>query len=236
MRYYKVLSNDSDYIGVASSYDLRKYQKKHNIIIVADEESANFIQINEDLYRDNWMCPCEDAPVVFINAQVIEISVADYDILSRADTPEEVLQTVVPQKVEEVKEQPDSTIKHLKEMKIRELSDMCQEKIEDGIKYNNEYYSFKIEDQIELQSLYRDAKDGKETLYHANSKPYRVYSPQEIIEIYEQLDQNKTYQKIYFNCLKQYVLSLRSARKIDEVEYGMKIPEKYQTDIYKSLL
>ena len=33
MRYYKVLSNDSDYIGVASSYDLRKYQKKHNIII-----------------------------------------------------------------------------------------------------------------------------------------------------------------------------------------------------------
>ena len=42
-RYYKVLSNDSDYIGVASSYDLRKYQKKHNIIIVADEESANFI-------------------------------------------------------------------------------------------------------------------------------------------------------------------------------------------------
>ena len=42
MKYYKVLKN-SEYIGVGSSYDLRKYQKKHNIVIIADEEHAQFI-------------------------------------------------------------------------------------------------------------------------------------------------------------------------------------------------
>jgi hypothetical protein len=39
MKYYKILV-DSNYIGVATTTDFRRYQKKHNIIIVSDENNA----------------------------------------------------------------------------------------------------------------------------------------------------------------------------------------------------
>jgi hypothetical protein len=36
MKYYKILVN-SNYIGVGTSLDFRRYQKKHDIIIVSDD-------------------------------------------------------------------------------------------------------------------------------------------------------------------------------------------------------
>ena len=43
MKYYKLL-NDGEFIGVGTSYDLRKFQLKHSILLTSDDESAQYIE------------------------------------------------------------------------------------------------------------------------------------------------------------------------------------------------
>lgn len=53
MKYYKLIDADK-IIGVCSSYDLRKHQIKHDILLASDEDSAQYIQFKDKLYRDEW--------------------------------------------------------------------------------------------------------------------------------------------------------------------------------------
>jgi hypothetical protein len=45
----------------------------------------------------------------------------------------------------------------------------------------------------------------------------------------------KLYNTSYFSDLKNYINSLRSISKIDSIEYGDEIPEKYQSEVYKDI-
>ena len=44
-----------------------------------------------------------------------------------------------------------------------------------------------------------------------------------------------TYHTTYFNSLKAYIKSLRSINTISKVRYGMDIPERYQSDVWKEI-
>ena len=44
MDYYKSIK-DHEFIGIGTSYDLRVYQPKHDILLVADEDVAQYIQL-----------------------------------------------------------------------------------------------------------------------------------------------------------------------------------------------
>lgn len=72
MNYYKVIS-DQTVIGVCSEYEFRRYQAKHNIIIVSDCDRVECVQIGEGYYHDEWMAepgfPCEPASVIQIEAE-----------------------------------------------------------------------------------------------------------------------------------------------------------------------
>lgn len=56
MTYYKVVA-DNIVIGVGTTKDLREVQRKHNILIMSDEDHAQYIQLEEQLYRDDWFAP-----------------------------------------------------------------------------------------------------------------------------------------------------------------------------------
>lgn len=80
MMYFKLIK-DGMIFAVASTYDLRRYQAKHGIIISCDMSHAQYIQVGEDLYRDSWMVPVTgDKP--FQRATIVEIDQSEYDELS----------------------------------------------------------------------------------------------------------------------------------------------------------
>lgn len=228
MKYYKVLKG-SEYIGVGSSYDLRKYQKKHNIIIIADEEHAQFIQIDENFYRDSWMCKLDDEFDGYEIAQVIEIDNEEYEALKAANSVEEIVK--IAERKEEIKSVPEleniSEIEYVREMKIKELSLKCSEEIMFGFDWNNHHYSMSIEDQIELQHLAFQAEKDRNSMYqyHADNSPYVEMSANEILELYDVYQLHKNKHRIYFNKLKSYVNELSTIKEISDVYYGMKIPE-----------
>lgn len=82
MTYYKIIK-DKQFVGVASSYDLRRFQKKHNITVVSDEEHAQFIQIGDKYYSDIWLSPV-DIEFDYLPAKIIVIEKREYDTLCEA--------------------------------------------------------------------------------------------------------------------------------------------------------
>lgn len=43
MRYYKIIIDDK-FVGIGSTIDLRKFQKKHEVFLSCDESEAQYIQ------------------------------------------------------------------------------------------------------------------------------------------------------------------------------------------------
>jgi hypothetical protein len=78
MTYYKVVEQTGA-IRVGSTQNLRRYQKKHNILLLADETQAQYIQIGEKLYRDYWFAPVTTYQISFEMAHISTISKEEYD-------------------------------------------------------------------------------------------------------------------------------------------------------------
>lgn len=121
MMYFKLIK-DGMIFAVASTYDLRRYQAKHDIIICCDMSRAQYIQVGEDLYRDSWMVPVTgDKP--FQRATIVEIDQAEYDELSEelAINTEIVVPEPEPDPV--APDEPDEPV----EEEVKEPSTMAQQ-------------------------------------------------------------------------------------------------------------
>ncbi len=78
MTYYKIVEPMGT-IRVGSTQNLRYYQAKHKILLLADETQAQYIQIGEKLYRDYWFAPVTTYQVSFELAHISTISKEEYD-------------------------------------------------------------------------------------------------------------------------------------------------------------
>ena len=73
-------------------------------------------------------------------------------------------------------------------------------------------------------------------MYHEKNKPCKFYSREDIEILIDAANQHRVYHTTYFNTLKMYINSLTDIIEISAIYYGIKIPEEYQTEAFKSLL
>lgn len=78
MSFYKIIQ-DSTIIGVCTDNDFRRWQSKHNIIIVSDRDKVEAVDYNGTLYHDSWMADSGHIP--YETASVREITEEEYSIL-----------------------------------------------------------------------------------------------------------------------------------------------------------
>jgi len=71
--------------------------------------------------------------------------------------------------------------------------------------------------------------------YHADGELCKFYTPVEIKMIISEATKWKTYHTTYYNALKNYVKSLNDIHQIMEIQYGIELPEEYQSEVLKSL-
>lgn len=247
MNYYKLIDAGT-IIGVCSSYDLRKHQAKHDILLACDEDSAQYIQYKDKLYRDEWFKKLSTEKFEYDFVRIIVIDEQEYTVLLDAiETGEEVV--IEP---EENNETPDSeplididteiTIDYVKSKKISEMSSTCNKVITNGFDVtlsdgNTHHFSLTIQDQLNLITLSTFVSSGETTIpYHADGELCRYFSAEDITLITETATSFKTYHVTYFNSLKAYIEVLDSIEAIHEIEYGVEIPEEYQSDILKILI
>lgn len=248
LTYYKVF-DDAGFIGVGTSEDLRKHQKKHNILVFAGGSDAQYIAISDELFHDKWMkTPTSDFHEWY-DATVAAIGLEEYEALKKAmETDEEIsIEEKEPDMTEpEIEESPEFenmevTVDYIRDVKLKELSLACSKAIADGfdLEVDGElmHFSLTANDQLNLQDASLQIIGGKNTIpYHADDGEYRLFTDKDMFRIFTAANEHKTYHLAYFNCLKKWVNGLKRISSIQAVEYGSDIPVKYQSAFLKSIL
>lgn len=250
MIYYKVIK-DNEFVGVGTSCELRKYQPKHNILLVANDNTAQYIDINGRLYRDNWFSVIEqdNNPICYEVANISIISNEEYQQLFEAvekgerittntdDEPFTDNEKIVGTDIDE-----DVTLDYLKTQKIKEMNHICNQVIVGGIDIvlsdgETHHFSLTVQDQINLITLSAMISTGEQTIpYHADGELCQYFSAEDMTNIIHAATMFKSYHLTYYNSLKIYIQSLTNREEIQVVEYGMTIPENFESDVLKSLI
>lgn len=245
MNYYKLI-NGNTFVGVATQHDFRVFQQKHKIILACDEERAQYVQCCDTLYRANWMVPVTTNRVIYKTVEVIRIDKEEYDILYEAIEKGEDIEVQPEQYTHEGKApvvDPNEavTVDYVKAAKIAEMSSVCNKIIENGIDVmlsdgNVYHFSLTTQDQLNLITLQSMIASGETSIpYHADGDLCRYYSVEDISIIMDSAAAHKTFHVTYFNSLKVYINALDNITDIAAVQYGVYIPEEYQSDIMKAL-
>lgn len=222
---------------------LRRYQHKHKILLVANEETAQYIECNNLLYHARWMLPITTNTIQYEIVDVIEIGKEEYDNIFQTieDGKDVIIEPETP--VEELPEElpNDVTVEYVKSVKLSEMSGRCNQTIVNGFDIlldDNKIYHFSLttQDQLNLISLSALIESGVTQIpYHADGELCKFYSVKDISAIIETATQYKTYHVSYFNSLKAYIESLTVIDEIKNISYGMDIPVDYQSDVLKLL-
>lgn len=124
------------------------------------------------------------------------------------------------------------TLDEVRNAKISNLSSICYQKIINGIDIDingvSEHFSYTEEDQTNIKELFDLAVQTNTPLYyHSNGNSCKLYSVEQIIELYIKSVMNKMHHITYFNQLKMYINTLSNSDAINTIEYGMELIGEY---------
>ena len=248
MTYYKVIK-DNEFVGIGTSYELRKYQLKHGILLVADDNTAQYIQIDDKLYRDNWFKVLTTNTIEYETASISVIDESEYQQLFEAiDAGEEISNVTNDEDTfyQEDDNVVDSdsiiTLDYLKTQKIKEMSYYCNQAIVNGFDVElsdgrTHHFSLTVQDQLNLITLSSLAASGVDNIpYHADGELCEFFSVNDIQTIVKAATELKTYHTTYYNSLKLFIQSLVDRDDVANVIYGANIPDEYKSDVLIALL
>ena len=250
MKYYKVVNNDS-ILAVITEEHFRRYSTITKAVMVATIAAAQFCEAGDAFYHANWMKPIAGeiaTRIGIVDVDSIEnIDIDEYNALKEAIENEDVIPIIPDEPEEDIPEdipgEDTSTLEFVKQAKIAQMKKACHDAItncvdvvlSDGITH---HFAMEIEDQINLQSLVIKIQRGYtgDLPWHSDGELAVFYSPEDIISIYEEFERVQTYHTTYFNSLKHYIESLDTIDAVANIQYGVEIPEAYQSDVLKYLL
>ena len=248
--YYKLIKNNK-IIGLVTPDNFRKYQSKHNMILYADIDTAQYVELNEIYYRDNWLRAITTDKIPYEQASIIGIDYVEYSIIKKALDINDSIDITPEQNNEEPPIEDDiiptdeptaATLEFVRNAKIAQMSKICHDTIVNGIDVilsdgQSHHFSLQIEDQIKIQALAMKAQGGEQTLFwHEDDKPCQFYSAADILKIYAALENIQTFETTWFNSLKMYIMSMDNIEQIDAVTYRTEIPIEYQGEVLRYLL
>lgn len=230
MNYFKLLKNN-EFLNTATSHDLRKFQLKHKILLSCDINSTQYIQIDDKLYRDNWLAPVITDILEYETVQIIQIEKEEYDLLSSAAEKEEPIPpelvpeepTIIIEEASPINPEEQATLTYVKSCKRTELIRISEQTIAAGFDVvlsdgESHHFTLTEQDQLVLMSL------ANMTASNETNMPM-FYSPEDIATIIEEAMKFKTYHQEYCKSLITYVDRLDDMLEVSAVTYGMAIPE-----------
>lgn len=211
MKYYKIIKN-KEFIGVGTTLNLRRFQNKHQIMLICNESQVQYIQLGDILYRANWMWPETADSVKYEIAEVIRIEKDEYDLLLKAV---EINEEIVIEEEPIVETEPvvieEPTIDFVRASKIAELKHDCNKAITNGIDVKlsdgeTRHFSMSLEDQINLLTM-------------AYLKDESLYSAKDMKTIITKTNAHKNCHIAKFKQLKTRVNSLNTIQEVSAVNY-----------------
>lgn len=128
----------------------------------------------------------------------------------------------------------ETTLNEAKSKKIAEFSKICKENIEAGVTIKvdgvDETFSYGIEsgDQGNIDDIFNLAiSTGLPQPYHCNGGSCKLYTVQQISELYVACKVLKAKETTYFNQIKQYITDTDDKATIDALTYGQELTGVY---------
>lgn len=244
MKYYKLI-RDNEFIGICTTLDMRKFQKKHNIFLVCNETEAQYVQCAGKMYRATWMIPGDSAEKDIPIVDVIEIEQSEYDALYNAIKSNEEIKIELDSEQDENEESQEIdkptqvTIEYVCESKITEMKHEFDKTISNGLDIEvsvgkKHHFPLTVQDQLNLITAAQKVNDGEQLIQYYTDGEFFEYSASEMRVIIDKVYSFKKYHEAYFNSLKNYIKSLQDVNNISDIFYGVDIPEEYQSKILKS--
>ena len=244
MKYYKLIK-DLDFIGVSTTSDMRRFQDRHRLLLSCNESKAQYIENGGKLYHANWMLTVSTDIYKYEVVSVIQIEKEEYDILKDSiESGKDIVvePDIIPGVKDTVVDQPtEITIEYVRQNKLNEMSATCNTVIENGFDIQLTdgtlaHFSLTTQDQLNLITLSTMIASGETMIpYHADGELCKYYSVTDISMIMNMATNHKTFHVTYHNSLKAYINSLEGIESLSAVQYGMNIPEEYQSDILKGM-
>lgn len=133
----------------------------------------------------------------------------------------------------------EPTLEEVKNQKIEEISNKCNEIIFNGIDVDlsigKKHFSLTIEDQLNLFGKQSQILSGEERFeYHADGEGCIYFSKEDMMKTIQSAMQFVSYHTTYCNSMFQWIKSLESKENILTINYGDLIPEEYQSEVLKT--
>ena len=211
MKYYKIIKN-KEFIGVGTTLNLRRFQNKHQIILICNESQVQYIQLGDTLYRANWMWPETTDSIKYEIADVVRIEKDEYDLLLQAvEANEEIVIEEEPIVEIEPVMVENPTIDYVRSSKIAKLKSDCNKAITNGVDIKlsdgeTRHFSMSLEDQINLLTM-------------AYLSDESVYSTEDMKMIIAEISAFKNQHITKFKQLENRVNSLNTIQEISAVNY-----------------
>lgn len=240
-RYIKVLNTEGQVVDALENILFVTWNSKSNMVNYCDYNSPYIMGILS--YNNTTIWQLEGRPLFpsyldFVTVTYEEIDKIEYEALRKAldERSEE-------ESDEPIDDDPPSgeEIEFIKEYKIKELDKTCNQVIEAGVDVTltdgiTRHYSLAKEDQINLMERQAQINLGAEHVsYHADGELCTYYSAADMMKVITASIFHKMFHVTYFNSLREYVNSLETIKEISAIEYGVEIPEEYQSQPLKDL-
>ena len=128
----------------------------------------------------------------------------------------------------------ETTLEEVKARKIQEFSKTCKANIEGGVTIQidgvDETFSYGIEsgDQGNIDDIFNLAiSTGLPQPYHCNGGSCKLYTVQQISELYVACKVLKAKETTYFNQIKQYITDTNDKATVEAITYGQELTGTY---------
>lgn len=140
--------------------------------------------------------------------------------------------------------EPEPTLDEVKEAKVAEMNKTQQDAIQSGVDVtlsdgSTEHFSLTERDQTSLVGLQAQVAIGAENIpWHTSDEDEhcKFYSNADMAKITSSALSYVTWHVTYFRDLRIFIRSLESKEEVEQVTYGMNIPEAYQSEPLKAML
>lgn len=247
-RYVKIINTDNQVVDAIAIVHFVKWSNTSNMVVSCPDYDTGVMGILASDTSTIWHIFGKDEfppERNYITTTYVEIDKAEYDALREAlDNREDETEPIddLPTPDEPVDPVYDNTLEFLRASKISEMSRYCNTVITNGIDVElsdgqSYHFSLTTQDQLNLLTLSTLIAGGQQQIpYHADDELCKFYDAVDMLAIIQKATEFKSFQVTYFNALKAYIESLDSIEEIGAVEYGMDIPEEFQSDVLKALL
>jgi hypothetical protein len=257
MVFYKITHNQ-DIIDVNTNENINyvRYDRYHQSLKICGSDSDDIIGIvssdNSAIYHLVGYPKIPDTVLgEFIDVQMFEISEEDYTVFKKAlEEEKEIIDPdpYIPPEPEPTPEEQEReeeyrrSLQFVKDKKIEYMSYLCHQTIENGILItlsDGLEYRFSLTENDQTNLMERQAQlmaGATQVSYHADGELCTYYSAEDMMAIIQASIFHKNYQTTYFNSLKYYINSMTDKNEVSAVEYGIEIPEQYQSQPLKDLL